>query len=69
MLLTLSFLFSKLIVWLLYVFLTSSLWIKPFGVTLSNSTSSILISLDHFYIVLYLLGNSKLRICSSIPMV
>lgn len=37
--------------------------------TLSNSTSSILISPDHFYIVLYLLGNSKLRICSSIPMV
>ena len=66
MLLTLSFLFSKSIVWLLYVFLTSSLWIKPFGVTLSNS---VLISPDHFYIVLYLLGNSKLRICSSIPMV
>ena len=47
-----------------FEFVDQTLWGDP-----SNSTSSILISPGHFYIVLYLLGNSKLRVCSPIPMV
>lgn len=44
-----------------FEFVDQTLWGDPFN--------SVLISPDHFYIVLYLLGNSKLRIYSSIPMV